>query len=102
MSIISKQFVFVLLLALSTPIFADRIAFIDNKERSITGKITKITADNVTVEIRGESRDIAANKIASTVFDGEPTALRAARTAFKSIGYIDRQRKESAAAEIRA
>ena len=71
----------VLTVCLSSAALADRITMLDGKGRTVTGKILGISAEKITVDVRGERQDIAANIIATTEFDGEPGALKTARTA---------------------
>lgn len=66
---------------MSSSVLADRITFHEGKGRAITGKILGINAEKVTVDVRGERQEIQANTIASIEFDGEPAALKTARTA---------------------
>lgn len=68
---------------------SDRIIFRDGKERPVTGKILAISAENVTVEVRGERREIAAPKISATEFDGEPGAIKIARGAFAARRFAE-------------
>ena len=69
-------------LLLSGTAFADRITFRDGTTKPLTGSIVTIDADKVTITVRSVQRDIAANTIASTEFDGEPGILKLARTDF--------------------
>ena len=60
---------------------ADRVTMVEGKGRPVTGSIVLITAEKVTVDVRGERQEIPANIIAATSFDGEPAQLTAARNA---------------------
>lgn len=69
-------------LLLTSAASADRINMIDGRGRAVTGTILLINEEKITVSVRNNQQDIPANIIASTVFDGEPSQLGAARVAF--------------------
>ena len=62
-------------------LLADRVVMLEGKGRPVTGAIILITAEKVTVDVKGEKQEIAANIIATTSFDGEPAPLTSARNA---------------------
>ncbi len=60
---------------------ADRITMMEGHGRPVSGSIVLMTPEKVTIDVKGEKQEIAANIIASTQFEGEPGALTNARNA---------------------
>ena len=56
---------------------------------TIQGKISSITAQKVVIEARGAEKVVPVNEIVSIAFDGEPAAVRNARTGIAAKNYED-------------
>jgi predicted negative regulator of RcsB-dependent stress response len=63
-------------------VMADRVTVQDGKGKNVTGSILAVNAEKVTVDVRGEKQEIPANIIVLTEYDGEPSTLKAARSAY--------------------
>ena len=66
-----------LLLNASTIFAQDRL--VQEKGATLSGIITKLERDNVTIEVRGEPQNIPVNEISRILFEGEPSNLGRAR-----------------------
>jgi tetratricopeptide (TPR) repeat protein len=55
----------------------------------IQGKISSVTAQKVVIEARGAEKVVPVNEIVSIAFDGEPSAVRNARTGIAAKNYED-------------
>ncbi|MDR2757423.1 MAG: tetratricopeptide repeat protein [Planctomycetaceae bacterium] len=71
-----------ILFAVSVLPAADRITVLEGKGKNVSGTILAVNAEKITIDVRGEKQEIPANIIALTEYDGEPSGLKAARTAF--------------------
>lgn len=72
----------IIFFAVSVLLAADRVTVREGKGKNVSGTILAVNAEKVTVDVRGEKQEIPANIIALTEYDGEPSGLKAARTAF--------------------
>jgi predicted negative regulator of RcsB-dependent stress response len=70
------------ILMFSSVVLADRITVEEGKGKNLTGSILAVNAEKVTIDVRGEKQEVPANIISSTVYEGEPSLLNTARTAF--------------------
>lgn len=64
-------------------VHADRIIMQEGKGRAVNGTILGINAEKITVDVKGEAQEIAANVVASTIFEKEPPQLATARNAIE-------------------
>ncbi|MDR2439994.1 MAG: tetratricopeptide repeat protein [Planctomycetaceae bacterium] len=71
-----------ILFTVSVLLAADRITVQEGKGKNLSGTILGVNAEKITIDVRGEKQEIPANIIALTEYDGEPSSLKTARTAF--------------------
>ncbi|MDR2115501.1 MAG: tetratricopeptide repeat protein [Planctomycetaceae bacterium] len=72
----------IILFAVSVLPAADRITVQEGKGKNVSGIILGVNSEKVTIDVRGEKQEIPANIIALTEYEGEPSGLKTARTAF--------------------
>ncbi|NLY02872.1 MAG: tetratricopeptide repeat protein [Rhodopirellula sp.] len=82
----STSLAVVVWLAASAMVWADGIK---TTTATLTGRITKVSATEVTIELSGGAKQVPVNEIEMVYFDDEPTLLKTARVAAAAGRYED-------------